>query len=190
MTLQLTFKPPQGYSLTNFNLFLEFFAKFDVSINKSLSSITMVFYVLFLLFFFRLNVTYKFRPHCYSNRCKCHRISVAVKYSSMLISNWFNAPVSIVHSFYGKLNRIFIIQLFLRTAPTSETMKWRRFVKSYETIRHTWASIMRRSFIGIECHRMISYWMLICTLTKWPADITPHFGNGSVKCGFIICRYF
>lgn len=31
MTLQLTFKPPQGYVLNNFNLFLEFDAKLTVS---------------------------------------------------------------------------------------------------------------------------------------------------------------
>lgn len=33
MTLQLTFKPPQGYVLNNFNLFLEFYAKLNVSKN-------------------------------------------------------------------------------------------------------------------------------------------------------------
>lgn len=32
MTLQLTFKPPQGYVLNNFNLFLEFDAKLIVSV--------------------------------------------------------------------------------------------------------------------------------------------------------------
>lgn len=33
MTLQLTFKPPQGYQLNNFNLFLEFYAKLNVSVS-------------------------------------------------------------------------------------------------------------------------------------------------------------
>lgn len=210
MTLQLTFKPPQGYVLNNFNLFLEFDAKLIVSTYTFivrvlisheythflslllLKHVSFIFgwYVSLSSHAFSVSATYKSRRHYCISKCKCHRISVAVKYSSNLTWHLFNGQDSIVHSFCDKLNRIFIIRSYQRIAPILETMKWQPYVRNYAIIRLIWQWANRQSHIGIEYPPTISYWILICTLMKWKADTTPHFGNDSDKSGFIICRYF
>lgn len=144
-----------------------------------------------LVFFvhFSVSAICKSRLHFCSNRCKCHQTSVPEKYSLNRIWNWFNAPDSIVHSFFVKSNHISIAQSSPKTVPILATMKWLRFVENWKIIRRTWVNRPWLA-IGIEYHRVILYWTLICTSMKWPLDIIHHFGNDSAKFGSIICRYF
>lgn len=91
MTLQLTFKPPQGYLLNNFNLYLEFYAKLNVSTTTFIviASLSSSYILLICLIFFFSLLLFAFFCHSQS---QCHlQIPAALLLQQLQIPSNFHS---------------------------------------------------------------------------------------------------